>query len=213
MLAAQPLSAQLAGLSGYALVTVICGLLVIEELGVPLFFAPGDLLLVLVGAATTTAHLNPLIVVVATTAAVTVGALAGRELFERLGVTAVARIAGALHVGAGLDRLAARVRRAGAVAVFVGRITPGLRVHTTEAAGLTRMPRLTFAAGLLPAIALYEAVFVGLGLWLGPAAWAVVQAYTPSPAAVLVLVSAVVGWVLAGRLLVGWLRRPHGRAV
>ena len=41
------------------------------------------------------------------------------------------------------------------------------------------MPRLTFLRGLAPAVAVYEAVFLGLGLWLGPAAWGTVHQYVP----------------------------------
>ena len=42
------------------------------------------------------------------------------------------------------------------------------------------MPRLTFLRGLAPAVAVYEAVFLGLGLWLGPAAWGTVHQYLPA---------------------------------
>ncbi|MEI4884165.1 hypothetical protein, partial [Klebsiella pneumoniae] len=86
------------------------------------------LLLIVSGAAIPAAHLNPVIVVTATTSSVLLGALAGRELFARLGYAAAARIAGFLGVTGGLERLTARVRRGGAAAVFAGRITPGLRV-------------------------------------------------------------------------------------
>jgi membrane protein DedA with SNARE-associated domain len=135
--------------------------------GLPLFFAPGDLLMIVSGAAIPAASLNPAVVIAATTCSVLVGAFAGRELFAQLGSAVAARIARVLHVSAGLDWLTARVRRGGAPAVFVGRLTPGLRVHTTEAAGLVRMRRTTFLAGLLPAMAVYEGVFMGLGVWQG----------------------------------------------
>src|SRR5215467_5457663 len=119
MLAALPSFADLSGLSGYALIAVVCALLVTEEVGIPLFFAPGDLLLVLAGAAIPAANLNPVIVVAATTCSVLLGAVAGRELFARLGYAVVARIAGFLHASTGLDWLIRRVRRGGAAAVFV----------------------------------------------------------------------------------------------
>jgi membrane protein DedA with SNARE-associated domain len=210
MLAAQPTLVGLAGLSGYALIAVVCALLIVEEVGIPLPFAPGDLLLVVSGAAIPTANLDPLIVVAATTLSVLVGALAGREIFARLGTVVVWRVASLLRVGAGLDLLAARVRRGGAPAVFLGRLTPGLRVHTTEAAGLVRMRRLTFLAGLLPAMAVYEAIFLGLGAWQGPSAWAMIQAHTPPPVVVLAAVGAVV-LLLVGVPLVRSLRRRGPR--
>ena len=211
MLTALPSFADIAGLSGYALIAVVCVLLIVEEVGVPLFFAPGDLLLVASGAAISAAHLNPLLVVAATTSSVLVGALAGRELFARVGYPAAARIAGLLHIRGGLDRLVTRVRRGGAAAVFAGRITPGLRVHTTEAAGLVRMRRTTFVSGLVPAVLLYEAVFAGLGVWQGRAAWSLVQTYSPNPLVVVGLLGAAVGSLLTGHLLVRRLRRRTPR--
>jgi membrane protein DedA with SNARE-associated domain len=47
----------------------------------------------------------------------------------------------------------------------MARVTPGLRITTTEVAGLLRVPRRTFLAGLAPGAALYVAVFVSAG-WL-----------------------------------------------
>lgn len=211
MVPAPPSFADIAGLSGYALIAVVCVLLVVEEVGIPLFFAPGDLLLVVSGAAISAAHLNPLLVVAATTSSVLLGALAGRELFAGVGYSAAARIAGFLHVSGALDRLATGLRRGGATAVFVGRITPGLRVHTTEAAGLVRMRRTTFLSGLLPAVVLYDAVFSGLGVWQGQAAWSIVQAWSPNPFVVVGLLTAAVGSLVVGRLLVRRLRRQTPR--
>jgi membrane protein DedA with SNARE-associated domain len=211
MLVAQPSSADLAGLTGYALVALVCGLLLVEELGVPLFFAPGDLLLVTAGIAIPTASLNPLVVVAATACSVMAGAVAGRELFDRFGASALLRIATFLHVSARLERLAARLRTGGPAAVFLGRITPGLRVHTTEAAGLARMRRSVFLAGLVPAVAVYEAVFVGLGIWLGPAAWPAIQADTPKPVPLFVLLGAVAVCALTGRWLVHRIRERRGQ--
>jgi membrane-associated protein len=197
----------LLGLSGYALIVLLCGLLVVEELGVPLPFLPGDLMLVLAGISIATGHLNPSLVMAATYISVLAGALAGREIFERLGMAALTRLTKLLHVSEQFDSLAARLRRYGAPGVFIGRITPGLRVHTTEVSGLIRMPRFTFLLGLGPAVAVYEAVFLGLGAWLGPTAWATIHHYAPAPGDVLLMLITIVGWVFAGRALINWV---HG---
>src|SRR5262249_43017047 len=165
MLTAPPSLADFAGLSGSALIAVVYALLVVEEVGIPLFLAPDDQLLVMSGASIPAAHLTPLLIVAAKTASVRVGALAGRELFAVLETAAVSRIAGFFHVGAGLDRLAARVGRGGAGAVFVGRITPGLRVLTMEVAGLVRMRRAAVLAGLVPALGPCGALALGPRPW------------------------------------------------
>jgi len=56
-------------------------------------------------------------------------------------------------------------------------------------------------------MALYEAVFLGLGVWRGQAVWTIVQACSPSPVVVFALSSAAVAGLLVGRWLV---RRFHG---
>jgi len=187
--------------SGYGSIAFICCLIVLEELGVPMPMAPGDLLLVLAGAAIATGRVNPLVVVAATYVSAVGGAITGREIFGRLGTAALPRIAAFLHAGKRVDTLAARLRRGGAPAVFFGRITPGFRVVTTEVSGLISIPRRTFVKGLLPAVAIYQAVFMGLGAWLGRAAWSTIEHYAPRPGEVLVLLALVVAATLVAHVL------------
>jgi membrane protein DedA with SNARE-associated domain len=208
MLSAVPVLSELAGLSGYTLIAAICALLIVEEIGVPLFFAPGDLLLIVSGATIPAAHLNAVAVVAATTSSVLIGALAGRELFARWGAGLLSRIASSLGARSRLEQLSTRLRRGGPPAIFVGRITPGLRVHTTEAAGLVRMRRATFVAGLVPAVALYDGVFTGLGAWKGQSVWSMVQAYSPPPALVFGVLVGVVALLLTPPVV----RSLRGRA-
>lgn len=189
------------GVSGYGQVAVICVLIVLEELGVPMPFAPGDLLLVLVGVSIATTHVNPFIVLLATYASALAGATAGREIFARLGVAALQRIGSVLKARDRIDALSGRLRRGGAAAVFVGRITPGLRVVTTEVSGLVAVPRRTFLKGLVPGVAVYQAVFVGLGAWLGPAAWATIERHSPKPGQLVILVLVAVAAALAWRAI------------
>jgi len=198
----------LLGVSGYALVAVICGLIVLEELGIPMPFAPGDFLLVVVGVTIATAHVNPLVVASATYLSAVAGAICGREIFERIGGAALPRIATFMHAGRRVDDLAARLRRGGWPAVFVGRITPGMRINTTYISGLVALPRRTFVIGLAPAIAVYEGVFIGLGAWLGPSAWVTIERYAPRPIELAMLLAVVVASVIAGHALVNRMRRP-----
>src|SRR5229473_3532549 len=196
--------------SGYMAIVVICCLILLEELGIPMPFAPGDLLLVLAGVSIATAHLNPLVVVAATYLSAILGATAGREIFERLGTAALPRIAHLLHAGKRVEDLTSRLQRGGALAVFMGRITPGLRIVTTYVSGLIAMPGRTFLKGLAAGIAVYQAAFIGLGIWLGPAAWATIERYEPKPGQLLLLLLVVAGSVLAGH---AWARRVHADAM
>jgi membrane protein DedA with SNARE-associated domain len=192
---------ELFGLTGYAMVALICGLIVLEELGIPLPVAPGDGLLLLAGASIATSHVNPMICVAATYVSAVVGAVCGREAFERLGSAALPRITAMLHTGDRVDRLTARLRRGGSTAVFLGRITPGLRIVTTYVAGLTAMPRRTFFIGLVPGVAAYQAVFLSLGFWLGPTALKTIEHHAPNSGALLLLLASAAGLGLVGHAI------------
>ena len=196
----------LLNVSGYGLIAVICGLIVVEELGVPMPFAPGDLMLVVAGASIASAHLNPLIVAAGVYVAAVAGATAGREIYERIGVAALPRLVKLPLAGRYVDALGSRLRRRGAIAVFLGRITPGLRVVTTMTSGLVAMQRRTFAQGLLPGVAAYQAVFLGLGFWLGPRALSIVERHAPNQGEIVILAVAAIGLLWAGHMLPQGLR-------
>src|SRR5260370_28115013 len=89
----------LLGLSGYPLIAVICGLIVLEELGIPMPMAPGDLLLVLTGISIATGRVNPFAVVAAVYVSALLGAIGGRELCARTRRTALPPIAGLFPAG------------------------------------------------------------------------------------------------------------------
>jgi membrane protein DedA with SNARE-associated domain len=154
-------------LSGDLLIAVIAGLVFIEETGIPIPFAPGDLLLIVAGIAIASDTVDPVPMVSALLLATILGAMLGREVFAAVGRPALLRAANALGFRVGLDRATDLLRRRGALAVFIGRLIPGLRITTTQAAGVSQMPRLTFALGLIPSVFVYIAVFVGLGALLG----------------------------------------------
>jgi uncharacterized RDD family membrane protein YckC len=93
--------------------------------------------------------------------------MVGREVFSAIGRPALLRIADALRFRPALERATRLLRRRGAPAVFVARLVPGLRIHTTQVAGVSDLPRLTFAAGLIPSVVVYIGFFVGLGALAG----------------------------------------------
>src|ERR1700687_225126 len=122
----------IASLSGDLLIGVIAGLVFIEESGIPVPFAPGDLLLIIAGIAIASDTVEPVPMVAALLTASVLGAMIGREVFAA-----------------------------------IGRLIPGLRISTTQVAGVSKMPRLTFAVGLIPSVVVYIAFFVGLGALAG----------------------------------------------
>jgi energy-coupling factor transport system substrate-specific component len=154
-------------LSGPTLILAICVLLFIEELGVPLPFAPGDVLLVIGGIGIASGRANPALMVPFVLVACIVGAVLGREITALLGWQRLMRLARPLHAEKPLDRAAQLMRRGGWRTVFTARLIPGLRVYTTQVAGLTGVPRSTFLAGLIPSSIVYVAGFLGLGAAFG----------------------------------------------
>jgi membrane-associated protein len=184
----------LGGLDPLVVVFAISGLLLIEECGLPLPFAPGDLVLMLGGVAIATQGVNPVLLVLAACLASIAGALIAREILQRAGAPALMKVAARLHVQGPIDRASRLLRRSGWLGVFAGRLIPGLRIHTSQVAGVIAMPRRTFLAGLLPAVLIYVGLFTGLGILIGPAAIAAVEHLQG-----LLLAGAVV--VIAGLLL------------
>ena len=163
------------GLDGTTLVVAITILMFVEEVGVPLPFAPGDLVLAVGGIAVAGGRVNPLVLLSAVAISVTLGAIIGRAVAELLGWDRLMRIAQPLHARGALERAAGLLQRGGWRTVFTARLIPGLRVYTTQVAGVSRVPISTFVAGLLPANAVYIAAFVGLGAAFGRPILALIQ--------------------------------------
>jgi membrane protein DedA with SNARE-associated domain len=157
----------ISSLSGDLLIAVIALLVFVEESGIPIPFAPGDLLLMTAGLAIASDTVEPVPMLGALVLATILGAMTGREVFAAVGRPALLRVADALRFRPALERATHLLRRGGAPAVFAGRLIPGLRIHTTQVAGVSRMPRLTFALGLIPSVFVYVAIFVGLGALIG----------------------------------------------
>jgi membrane-associated protein len=154
-------------LSGDLLIAVLAILLFVEETGVPVPFAPGDVLLLIAGIAIASDTVEPVPILAALLLSTVLGAMLGREVFAAVGRPALMKIAEALRFRPALERATHLLRKGGAPAVFIARLIPGLRIHTTQVAGVSRMPRLTFAAGLVPSVIVYIAIFVGLGALAG----------------------------------------------
>jgi len=194
------------GLQGLTLAAVICGFLFVEEAGVPVPFAPGDLLLAIGGIAIVAGKVNPFEFIVMAVVAIVAGALLGREAFALLGWERLMRVATPLRARMPLQRASELLQQNGWRAVFTARLIPGLRVHTTQVAGVSRMPRLTFLTGLMPATAVYVAAFVGLGAAFGHP---ILNLIHQAERQVLLLIAVLV----LGAILVLWLRAPAARAL
>jgi membrane-associated protein len=204
-------------LHGLALLAVLCLLIFVEECGVPLPFAPGDLLLAICGLAIRRGGLNPVVAIGAVYLTTVAGAMAGRELFDLVGARLLVRLVGRTRLRSTLERGRRLLERGGWPAVLVARLTPGLRITTTEVAGLLRLPRRTFLLGLAPAAAVYVGVFVGAGMLFGHAATGLLLRFEHRLGLWVSLLLVVLLWIAAAWLttrLIGWSasRSERGRA-
>ena len=155
------------GLNGLVLALSIAGLLFVEEVGVPLPLAPGDLLLAIGGIAVAAGKISAFEFIAIVMTAIVSGGIVGREIFALVGWRRLLKVARPLRIEAPLERVSGLLHQGGWRAVFTARLIPGLRVHTTQVAGVTEIPRRTFIAGLVPAAGVYVAAFVGLGAAFG----------------------------------------------
>src|SRR3989449_10820558 len=123
------------GLDGTTLVVAICVLMFIEETGVPLPFAPGDLVLAIGGIAVAGGRVNPVLLVSAVAISVTLGAIIGRAVAELLGWDRLMRIAQPLHARGALERAAGLLQRGGWRTAFTAPPLPRVRGFTDRASG------------------------------------------------------------------------------
>ena len=193
--------ASVQALNGTTLILVIAALLFIEEVGVPLPFAPGDLMLAIAGIAVAAGRVPVLEAVAVTFVAVVAGAMTGHTLFSLVGRERLLRLARVLRLEDPVERVSGILQRGGWRAVFTARLIPGLRVHTTEVAGVIGVTRSTFISGLLPAAAVYVGAFIGLGAAFGNPILAVIHSVERQAlpvgivVALLVLILVFRGWL------------------
>ena len=187
------------GLSGTTLIAAICVLMFIEETGVPLPFAPGDIVLAIGGISVAGGRVNPAMLVGAVAVSITIGAVIGLEAAGLLGWERLMKVAEPIGARAPLERAAGLLQRGGWRAVFTARLIPGLRVYTTQVAGVSHMPLRTFLGGLLPANAVYIAGFVGLGAAFGRPILALIHAAEQQLLIALLLLVALVAIFLLTR--------------
>ena len=180
-------------------VAIVCGLLFLEEAGLPLPVAPGEA--VLIGAGLLIAGGGAPFWLIAPLAylAVICGVLTGYAWAHRIGPRRVHALAARLHAAGPYDLAASRLRGATPLQIAASRLLPGLRVYTSLVAGAVGVNMGRFIAGVLPASALWVVAFIGLGFFVGAPVERLLgraEAYGLKAAVVAVVVTI---WVLAAR--------------
>lgn len=159
------------GLFGPVAIAVICGLLFVEEMGIPLPMFPASGLLLVGGVMIAAGDVAWYIFVPAAYVAAVAGATIGYTWSRALGQHRLERLADRLRVRRHMDRVRERLHSAGSVGIGIGRVLPGSRVYTSLIAGVTAVPFPIFIRGLVAADLVWTVVLVGLGVVVGiPAA-------------------------------------------
>jgi membrane-associated protein len=142
-------------------------LLVVEEAGVP-FPLPGYAVMMFLGFKAQQGEFNPVMLVVVSILAVTIGSCilytvahgAGRPLLARLGRFGRAQVER-------VDRLERWFERRGIVVVVAGRLIPNLRNPTSMVAGFIRLPPHAFIPATTVAASIWAVGYFLAGFALG----------------------------------------------
>ncbi len=157
----------LSGLHGVVAIVLLCSLLFLEEAGVPLPFAPGELTLLAGGLLIAAGGLDPFVFVPLAFAVCVAGAMVGFSWARIVGEHGLTGLAVRFHQARALERVSHRVQAAGPVGIGTSRLIPGLRIYTTLVAGAFGVRRRTFLEGLIPSTAIWVVAFVALGVVAG----------------------------------------------
>ena len=179
---------------------LIVGLMLVKEAGLPVP-VPGDLLVIGLGVGAADGRFDPGVALVAAISATIVGGSVQFALVSGPGRTVVLGVLRRIGVGeARIEPMADRIRRRGAAAVAVARMTPGVRIVAVAAAALAAIPFGRFVVGLATGNAVFTSGHFALGVGFGAAASGFVGGLA-LPVLVLVGLAAVglVGWRLVRR--------------
>lgn len=144
------------------------GIVATEEAGVPLP-APSDLVIMFYGDRARGDLVSLALVVLTCTVASTFGTLIPYLVTRTYGDAAAHRIAGWIDVDPKkVDEWEERIARRGFIAIFLGRLIPGLRVAMSLIGGTAKVPLLEFSAGVFAAGIIYWSFWTAVGALFGP---------------------------------------------
>ena len=144
------------------------GLVALEEAGVPLP-APSDIVIMIYGSNRRESVIGLASVVLVCAAASTVGTLIPYAITRKWGQPAAHRVARWIDVEQEqVDTWTARIAARGFLAIFVGRLIPGLRVAMSLIGGTARVPVHAFSGAVFLAGIIYWSFWTGVGAIFGP---------------------------------------------
>ncbi|HLZ70416.1 MAG TPA: VTT domain-containing protein [Dehalococcoidia bacterium] len=157
----------LSGLHGTIASIILYALLFADETGLPIPFAPNEVLLLLAGVLIRTGAISAWIFLPAALVVMAAGMLVGYGWAHAVGRPGVARVVRLVHAEAAHRRILGHLEAAGPLGIGVARLLPGVRPWATLSCGAMgiRLPRFLLAA--LPALLLWLVSWTALGVLVG----------------------------------------------
>src|SRR4029077_3932947 len=144
------------------------GIVATEEAGVP-FPVPTDIAIMFYGNRARHDLGSLALVVLTCTVASTFGTLIPYLVTRRYGDAAARKLAQLMDVDPKqVGRWEARIASRGFIAIFLGRLIPGLRVAMSLIGGTAKVPLHEFSAGVFAAGLIYWSFWTGIGALFGP---------------------------------------------
>jgi membrane protein DedA with SNARE-associated domain len=186
------------------------GIVAIEEAGVPLP-APSDIVIMIYGNRARNDLSSLALVVLTCAAASTFGTLIPYLITRKYGDAAATKLAELMDVDPKqVEQWETRIARRGFIAIFLGRLIPGLRVAMSLIGGTAKVPLHEFSAGVFLAGLIYWTFWTALGALFGPT----VDRLIPRPYITYVVIGIPVLFIafFVYRLIRGRRRRARARA-
>jgi membrane protein DedA with SNARE-associated domain len=155
------------GLHGTIAVIALCGLLFIDEAGMPIPVAPNEVLLLVAGLLIASGGISPWVFLPAAGIAMGAGMIAGYAWARAVGQTGLCALVDRLGATKHYNRTRDRLVSAGPVAIGVARMLPGVRPYVTLISGAAQIKLRTFLLGAIPALIAWEIILIGLGMVVG----------------------------------------------
>lgn len=186
----------LAGFHGTVAAILICSLLLVDEAGIPLPFAPNEALLLLTGVLVASGAFPLWSIFLAAFIAMALGMLAGYGWARTLGQNGLQAIAERVGATSAYERVRARLKSAGPFGIAVCRLIPGLRPYATLVSGAADVDIRTFCLGAFPALLVWEVVWILAGMLVGlPIAHFLGRFEKIAVRGVILVILAIVSWL------------------
>jgi len=154
-------------LNGTLAASLLCALLFVDEVGVPLPFAPNEVLLLFAGLLLASGVLLPWLFLPLALIAMVSGMVTGFVWARTVGSDRLHDLAAVVDAERPYDRAVHRVRSASLGGIAISRLLPGVRVYATLAAGSSGIRLRRFLVGAVPALLVWLGVLVLVGVVVG----------------------------------------------